>query len=148
MMTETQKEKLVSLARELVGKPYQYGAKPEDAPNVFDCSSFTQYLFGKIGIELPRSSILQAGDQKGRGVEPKPDFSNLEPGDLLFSRGAVGHYRDELFGGEPVDIGHVTIYLGTGRIVHAREKLGGVKEQPIAELHAEPKYQIVLVKRF
>lgn len=147
-MTEAQKQKLVSLARELAGKPYRYGAAPEEAPNVFDCSSFAQYLFGQVGIELPRSSILQAGDQKGAAIEPRPDFSNLEPGDLIFSRGAVGHYRDELFAGKPMDIGHVAIYLGEGRIVHAREKFGGVKEQSLAELHTEPKYQIVLIKRF
>ncbi len=30
-MTETQKTKLVELARSLVGKPYKYGATPEEA---------------------------------------------------------------------------------------------------------------------
>ncbi len=64
-MTKEQQKKLIQVARSLLGKPYRYGAKPEEAPNVFDCSSFTQYVFKQVGIELPRTSIEQAVDPKG-----------------------------------------------------------------------------------
>ena len=70
-MTDQQKKKLVSIAETVLGKPYHYGAKPEEAPETFDCSSFTQYLFKQIGIELPRSTILQAGDPQGREIVPE-----------------------------------------------------------------------------
>lgn len=147
-MTDLQKEKLVSLARELVGKPYQYGAKPEDAPNVFDCSSFIQYLFKQLGIELPRSSILQAADAKGEMVVPAPDLSNLEPGDLLFMTGVAGHYDDELFGGVRHYIGHVTLYLGNGSIIQAKKSYGEVREGTLSEFIKDPHYRIELIKRF
>lgn len=147
-MTDTQKEKLILLAQELVGRPYQYGAKPEDAPNVFDCSSFIQYLFKQVNVELPRSSILQAADQHGEEVVPAYDFSNLKPGDVLFARGRKGHYDDDLFGGRHIFIGHVGIYLGNGEVAHSRRKLGGVKIQSLTEFTSEPSDTIVMVKRF
>lgn len=148
LMTETHKEELVSLARGLVGKPYRYGAVPEEAPNVFDCSSFTQYLFKQIGIELPRSSILQAADQTGTELPSPVTEAALEPGDLIFMRSDRGHYRDELFSGRQMDIGHVAVYLGNGEVVHARSAAGGVTIQKLAHLISEPHYAIVLAKRF
>ncbi|MFH0806258.1 MAG: C40 family peptidase [Candidatus Brennerbacteria bacterium] len=147
-MTETQKEKLISLARGLVGKPYEYGAKPEDAPNVFDCSSFIQYIFKNIDIELPRSSILQAADQKGKTIVPAPDLSSLEPGDLLFMTGVAGHYDDELFDGVRHYIGHVALYLGNGSIIQAKKSYGEVREGTLSEFIKDPHYRIELIKRF
>ena len=146
-MTRTQQEKVAALARSLIGKPYKYGAKPEEAPEVFDCSSFTQYLMKQVGIEIPRSALLQAADPKGAGVVPAPDFSNLEPGDLLFMTGVAGHYDDELFGGVRHYIGHVVMYVGDGNIVHARYSTGMVGEQRLAELVADPRFAIQIVKR-
>ena len=52
--------KLTDLAKRLEGKPYKYGAKMSDAPDFFDCSLFTQYVFGKAGVKLPRTAIEQA----------------------------------------------------------------------------------------
>lgn len=147
-MTEAQKTKLIETAKALVGKPYRYGAAPEEAPNCFDCSSFSQYLFKQIGIELPRSSILQAADTQGKEIMPAPDLSNFEAGDLLFMSGIAGHYDDELFGGTRHYIGHVIIYLGNGIIIQAKKYPGKVFEQSLAELLRDPHYAIVLVKRF
>src|SRR3989338_5224088 len=59
----------------------------------FDCSSFTQYLFASVGIEIPRSAILQAGDANGKELTIGGEFL---PGDLLFMRSDVGHYKDGL----------------------------------------------------
>ncbi len=56
-MTDAQKSKLVELAKSLIGKPYKYGAKPEDAPETFDCSSFIQYIFKKIGKVFCKSKL-------------------------------------------------------------------------------------------
>jgi len=147
-MTEEQKIKLVEISKNLLGKPYHYGAEPKDAPHSFDCSSFTQYIFKQIGIELPRSSILQAAEKKGKEITPKSDFSNLEIGDLLFMRSDRGFYYDELFHGRKIMIGHVAIYLGDDQIIHSRKIKNGVVIESLSGLIKEPNYAIVLVKRF
>lgn len=147
-MTTEQKKKIVSVARALVGKSYVYGAAPENVPNAFDCSSFTQYVFGQIGIQLPRSAILQDADPNGKEVEIFPDFQNLEIGDLLFMRSDRGHYHDQLFNGKTMDIGHVVLYLGGGAIIHSQSKKGGVVEEPLKEFALQPHYSVVYIKRF
>ena len=147
-MTLDQKEKLVALTRELIGKPYKLGATPDEAPEVFDCSSFTQYLFKQIGIDIPRSGLLQAGDEKGQEISTGPTFSNLEIGDLLFTRSNRGYYTDELFGGRKLYIGHVAMCVGDGKVIHSRKKFNGVVIQNLKELVAEPNYEIQIIKRF
>lgn len=41
-MIESKQEILVKYAKKHLGKPYQFGAKPYQAPKKFDCSSFVQ----------------------------------------------------------------------------------------------------------
>lgn len=113
-------EKLISLARNLVGTPYKYGAKMDEAPDVFDCSGFVKYLYGEVGIEIPRSTIEQA-EFAGRKVA---GLENLEPGDLIFFRGSRGHYNKTFPGG----IGHVVIYTEENQVIHAESER--VQEQP------------------
>lgn len=144
-MTNEQKANMIARAEELIGAPYRYGASPDEAPRAFDCSSFTQYLFKQIDIELPRSALLQAGE--GPGAEISAD-GGFEPGDLLFMRSDAGHYRDGLFNGRRMDIGHVALYVGESAIIHAKASMGGVVKQPLAELTADPAYRIVYAKRY
>ncbi|MDI6821194.1 MAG: C40 family peptidase [Patescibacteria group bacterium] len=147
-MTEEQKIKLAKTAKSLIGKPYKYGADLTEAPNSFDCSSFTQYVFKQSGIELPRSSILQAAEQKGKEIIPLKDFSNLEVGDLLFMRSDRGFYYDELFQNRNISIGHVVIYIGENNVIHSKKNKDGVVIEDLNELIKEPNYKIVLAKRF
>jgi cell wall-associated NlpC family hydrolase len=147
-MTEAQKEKIVSLAKSLIGKPYKYGARAEEAPNFFDCSLFTQYIFKQIGIEIPRSTIEQA-EFAGEFVE---NINAIETGDLIFFRGNRGHYNERFPGG----IGHVVIYLGNNEIAHATSKRiqnqpqiieeGGVKIEPLTDVLERLK-PVVAIKR-
>ena len=45
---------IISLARRCIGtSQYRRGARLSEAPAVFDCSSFTKWLYGKRGIWLP-----------------------------------------------------------------------------------------------
>lgn len=148
MLNQEQKEKIASVAKILVGKPYVYGTGPEKAPNEFDCSSFIQYLYKQVGILLPRSTILQAGDKQGTEVKVSPDYSNLEPGDLLFMRGNQGYYNDNFFPNREIYIGHIAIYVGNGEIVHAKESVGHVVLQKLSDLVSTPKSAIVLAKRY
>lgn len=147
-MTAEQKKKIVAIARGLVGEPYVYGSTQENTPNAFDCSSFVQYVFGQIGVELPRSALLQAADPNGKEIKVRPDFQNLEAGDLLFMRSDRGHYHDELFNGRAMDIGHVVLYVGDGTIIHAQSEKGGVVEERLKEFMLQPHYSVVFIKRF
>lgn len=75
------------------------GETPEGG---FDCSGFTRYVYGKFGISLPH----QSGQQRSYGSEVSMD--DIAPGDLVCYSG------------------HVAIYIGDGRIVHASTPRTGV----------------------
>jgi cell wall-associated NlpC family hydrolase len=80
-----------------VGDPYVWGGS---GPNGFDCSGLTSYAYAAVGVSLPHSSRAQSrmGTAVSRG--------DLQPGDLVFF-------------GSPVY--HVGIYVGGGKMVHARD---------------------------
>jgi len=115
------KNRLIYFARKHLGKPYKLGANPSEAPKVFDCSSFVQYLYRRIGISLPRTALNQASVGKTIGSEKEL----LEVGDLLFFKGGWGHYNPQY----PMGIGHVGIYVGDGTVVNARSKEVDGKEK-------------------
>lgn len=108
-MKEAVKAGIAQTAKSLIGKPYKYGAWPEEAPEFFDCSSFIQYVFRQVGIELPRSTILQANEGTAVTLE------EIEPGDLLFFHGTQGFYNEKF----PAGIGHVVLYTGDNKTIHA-----------------------------
>ncbi|MDP2669355.1 MAG: C40 family peptidase [bacterium] len=107
--------KLIGTAKSLKGRPYKYGATTKEAPRFFDCSLFTQYVFREAGIELPRTAIDQAILGK------KVALKNIKEGDLVFLKGEVGRYNKHFRDG----IGHVAIYIGKGRAIHATSKRMG-----------------------
>lgn len=115
-MTKKEKlqKRLVYFSKKHMGKPYKYGAKPYQAPKIFDCSSFTQYLYKRIGINLPRTALEQA--HLGKQVNLQKD--NLQIEDLIFRKGISGHYDSKFSQG----IGHVAIYIGDGKIAQAKWK--------------------------
>ena len=79
---------ILSIAASFAGIYYIYGGT---TPAGFDCSGYTQYVFAKVGINLPRTS--EAQQQAATAV------SNPQPGDLVFF-------------GSPAY--HVGIYAGNG----------------------------------
>lgn len=139
-MTESQ-VKLIKILRSFIGAPYKYGAKPEEAPKCFDCSLLTKYALGLLGYELERSTILQAAKN---GISPSLN-DELKAGDLLFFRGSKGHYDDSLFPGRQIYIGHVAVYSGNGKAIHAAGGKG-VIEETLTEITSE-KNRIIIVKR-
>lgn len=98
-------EQIVAYALQFVGNPYVWGGT--SLTDGADCSGFTQSVFAAFGISLPRTAAEQAG--AGTPV----DLGSLQPGDLIF-------YSD---GGS---IGHVSIYIGNGQVVHASSPSTGI----------------------
>jgi cell wall-associated NlpC family hydrolase len=88
-------ERAAAIAVREVGVPYRWGGASPAAG--FDCSGLVYWAYGRLGIELPHSSY--ALYDQGRRVTP----SRMKAGDLLFFSG----------------LGHVGIYIGRGRMVHA-----------------------------
>jgi len=91
---------LAKMITQLQGHPYVWA---EEGPNNFDCSGLTYYMYGSMGIEIPRVAREQARHGK------KINFKDLAYGDLIFF--ATGHNRHK--------ITHVGIYLGNGWFTHA-----------------------------
>lgn len=88
-------KRAATIALKAVGVPYRWGgASPASG---FDCSGLVYWAYGKLGVELPHSSY--ALYDLGRRVRT----SRLKAGDLLFFYG----------------LGHVGMYIGRGRMVHA-----------------------------
>lgn len=93
-----ERQYVVRTAQSMIGKPYRYGGNSPSRG--FDCSGLVQYSYRVAGIEVPRTSTQQ--HRRARAVT----MSDLQPGDVLFFR-VQGK------------TGHVGIYLGEGRFVHA-----------------------------
>lgn len=106
-------DKIITLGKKYMGVKYRFGA-PSGSTSAFDCSSFTQYIYGKYGVKLPRVSSNQA--KKGYKIAK----SNLKKGDLVFFKTARTGNK----------IGHVGVYVGNSKILHTYGA-GGVKYSTI-----------------
>lgn len=114
---------IVELARSVVGKSqYRRGAKPSEAPSIFDCSSLIKWLYGQCGVWLPRRSIQQ------REMGERIQADNLSAGDVIYVSGYIDYYTDD-----PTDgVGHVGIYTGAGTVIHAANRRVGVIESELS----------------
>ncbi len=99
--------RVLGTADKYVGVPYVWGGT---TPSGFDCSGFTQYVFAKQGVKLPRTSRQQA--QVGAAIAP--EWRAVAPGDLVMFA-------------ENDRISHVAIYAGHNRIIHSSSSGGGVR---------------------
>ena len=98
-------EAIANYACQFVGNPYVYGGS--SLTNGADCSGFTMSVMANFGIGLPHNAAAQSGC--GTPVS----LDSLQPGDLLFYEGGGG-------------IGHVSIYIGNGQVVHASNPTNGI----------------------
>ncbi|MGZ4431535.1 MAG: C40 family peptidase [Gaiellales bacterium] len=87
-------ERAVAVARRYAGVPYRWGGA---TPRGFDCSGLVQYVYGRLGVELPRVTYDQF--RAGRHVRR----NQLQAGDLVF------FHR----------VGHVGIWIGHGWFIQA-----------------------------
>ena len=96
---------IADYACQFVGNPYVYGGA--SLTGGADCSGFTMAVMANFGIGLPHNAAAQSGC--GTPVS----LDAIQPGDLLFYDGGGG-------------IGHVTIYIGNGQVVHASNPTNGI----------------------
>lgn len=88
---------VIQIARQYIGVPYVYGGSSPQTG--FDCSGLTAYVYAQLGIALPHQSEGQRAYAQAHGVQVSA--ADAQPGDLMW------HY------------GHVGIYAGDGKILHA-----------------------------
>lgn len=114
------KKSLNKMVKELQGSPYVWA---EEGPNNFDCSGFTYYLYGSMGIEIPRVAREQA--KNGSKIK----MHELVYGDLIFFDTDTKRKGN---------ITHVGMYLGNGWFTHASTK---DHEVIYSNLHTSPYYK-------
>ena len=112
---------IADYALTFVGYSYVWGgASPSTG---FDCSGLVYYVYKHFGYTLNRV----AADQAKNGVHVDP--SNLQPGDILC------FYSGNSY------IGHVGIYIGNNRFVHAQNSATGVVTTELAGYYASRGYE-------
>ena len=98
-VSQTASSQAAGQAAKMVGRPYRFGGASPAAG--FDCSGLVQYSYRQAGVALPHSTDQQRAASRAIKV------ADLRRGDLLF------------FQQEGKKHGHVGIYLGGGKFVHA-----------------------------
>src|SRR5437868_11636941 len=73
----------VDVAQRFLGVPYVWGG---ESPSGFDCSGLVQYVYGQLGVSLPRVAADQA-----RVGQPVASLADARPGDLLAFQDPVDH---------------------------------------------------------
>lgn len=94
-------KKVAMYGCQYIGNPYVFGGT--SLTNGADCSGFIYRIYKDFGYNLPRTSYEQRS--AGTGVS----YDQAQPGDIICYDG------------------HVGIYIGGGKIVHASNRKDGIK---------------------
>lgn len=92
---------IAAYACSFIGNPYVPGGT--SLTNGADCSGFTQAVYRNFGYSIPRNSYSQ------RSAGKEVSLSEAQPGDIVCYAG------------------HVALYIGNGKIVHASTVKTGIK---------------------
>ncbi len=96
------------IAMRYIGTPYVYGGS---SPSGFDCSGLVSYAYAQVGVEMAHNTNAIWG------AFPKVARDDLQVGDMVFFNG----------------LGHVGIYVGHGRYIHAPHSGEVVEVAPLSE---------------
>ncbi len=94
-------KKIAKYGCQFIGNPYVYGGT--SLTNGADCSGFVYRIYGNFGYSIPRTSYEQ------RSAGSSVSYDEAQPGDLICYDG------------------HVGMYIGGGKIVHASSAKTGIK---------------------
>ncbi|OUP10635.1 hypothetical protein B5F34_04310 [Mediterranea sp. An20] len=105
---KTGADDIIRTARTLMGVPYLWAGTSSKG---VDCSGFVRTVLFMHDIIIPRDASQQA--YVGEHIDIAPDFSNLQPGDLIFfGRRATSTKKERVV--------HVAIYIGNKRFIHSQ----------------------------
>ncbi len=110
---------LVKVALAFLDAPYRFGGS---SVRGIDCSGFVKKIYSLFGVDLPRT----AAEQSHVGIEVAK--SSLTEGDLIFF---VKKNR----------IGHVGIYIGNNKFVHAASSNKGVRVDSLDSSYYKNHYE-------
>lgn len=99
---------IIRTAYTLMGVPYLWAGTSSKG---VDCSGFMRTILFMHDIIIPRDASQQA--YVGEHIDIAPDFSNLQPGDLVFfGRKATSERKERVV--------HVGMYIGNKRFIHSQ----------------------------
>ena len=121
-------ERVVELAMSRLGHPYSQTYR--GIANYVDCSYLTLWCYGQVGITLPGTAAEQARYmvENNRTIA----YEDLLPGDLVF-----WSYKPN---GRFMNITHVGIYAGDGKVVDASSSKGKVVYRNIFDMDKQMLY--------
>ena len=99
---------LIRYAARFTGTPYRWGGS---SPRGFDCSGLVSFVYARFGVRMAHYTGAQYA------AFPKVPRNRLRPGDLVFFAGR----------------GHVGIYVGRGRFIHATHSGDHVRVSKLSE---------------
>lgn len=106
---------IVKAAYSGIGSAYVYGGTSFGG---WDCSGFTQWVYAKVGISLPRTAASQPSVLHRT--------STPQPGDLVLQNGG----------------GHIGIYVGNGMMISALNPREGTQLHPVSWMPVSGYYSI------
>lgn len=99
---------IIGTAKTLLGIPYLWAGTSSKG---IDCSGLVRTVLFMHDIIIPRDASQQA--YVGEHIDIVPDFSNLQPGDLIFfGRKATVDKKERVV--------HVAIYIGNKKFIHSQ----------------------------
>ncbi len=106
---------VADIAEEQIGAPYVWGGT---SPYGFDCTGFVTWVFGQLGLDLPRTEAGQLASG------PRVGMDDLQPGDIVV-------FADTFRRG----LSHTGVYVGGGQFVHAVDERHGVAVSTVWDVY-------------
>ncbi len=116
-------KKVVAFALSKVGYPYSQAYR--DSGNYYDCSSLAYYAWRSAGVSIMYEGSNTAASEGKLCYDNNllVNYEEMQPGDLIF----YSYDRNGRF----MNITHVAIYVGNGKVVEAANTRLGVVYRPV-----------------